>query len=147
MIEVIDERKRFRRFLMILAITAVFGALFVIEAIAEGADNDAVIASVMILVAIVMTTAFIARKKKKEMEDGIPSEDEMSAELKMRVGYLSFFVSVYFLMALGWVFSVYLEDSTTDVPSIGEMMLIAVAAMCIIFIVIWAAMSRGKELR
>jgi len=140
----IDERKRFRRFAGILAAVIILGVLFVVgSAVTADTDNWAVIASAVILVTIVLIATLVTRKRLKEMKSGFPMEDERSAARKMRVGYLSFFVSVYFCMALGFIFVVFLED-TTGFPSVGEMIFILVAAMNIIFIVIWAVMSRGK---
>jgi ABC-type sugar transport system permease subunit len=97
----------------------------------------------VIVVAIAVMAAFVARKRRKEMRQGIPSEDERSTALKMRAGYLSFFVSMYLCLALGWIFGVLLEDTTTKVPSTGTVMFIMVAAMGVIYGIVWIGVSRG----
>ncbi len=140
-----DKRMRFRAFVGILAAVIIVGVLFVEgSAFAADTENWAVVASAVILVAIALAAALVARKRLKETKSGIPSEDERSTALKMRAGYLSFFVSMYLCMALGWIFLVLLEDTTTDFPAVGELMFILVAAMGTTYLVIWTAVSRGK---
>lgn len=140
-----DKRMKFRAFVGILAAVIIVGVLFVVgSAFAADTENWAVVASAVILVAIALAAALVARKRLKETKSGIPSEDERSTALKMRAGYLSFFVSMYLCMALGWIFLVLLEDTTTDFPAVGELMFILVAAMGTTYLVIWTAVSRGK---
>ncbi|MGB2581819.1 MAG: DUF2178 domain-containing protein [Thermoplasmata archaeon] len=140
-----DKRMRFRAFVGILVAVIIVGVLFVEgSAFAADTENWAVVASAVILVAIALAAALVARKRLKETKSGIPSEDERSTALKMRAGYLSFFVSMYLCMALGWIFLVLLEDTTTDFPPVGELMFILVAAMGTTYLVIWTAVSRGK---
>jgi hypothetical protein len=140
-----DERNRFRLFIGIIVSIIVIGLLFVAGAAnSEDADNWAVIASAVIVGSIALVASLVARKRLKEMKSGFPSEDERSAAIKMRAGYLSFFVSMYLCMALGWIFSAFLEDTTMALPSLGTVMFILVAAMGTTYIVVWAAISRGK---
>jgi hypothetical protein len=140
-----DERNRFRLFIGIIVSIIVIGLLFVAGAAnSEDADNWAVIASAVIVGSIALVASLVARKRLKEMKSGFPSEDERSVAIKMRAGYLSFFVSMYLCMALGWIFSAFLEDTTMALPSLGTVMFILVAAMGTTYIVVWAAISRGK---
>lgn len=132
-------------FIGIIVSIIVIGLLFVAGAAnSEDADNWAVIASAVIVGSIALVASLVARKRLKEMKSGFPSEDERSVAIKMRAGYLSFFVSMYLCMALGWIFSAFLEDTTMALPSLGTVMFILVAAMGTTYIVVWAAISRGK---
>jgi len=140
-----DERNRFRLFIGIIISIIVIGVLFVAGAAnSEDSDNWSVIASAVIVGSIALVASLVARKRLKEMKSGFPSEDERSTALKMRAGYLSFFVSMYLCMALGWIFGVFLEDTTMDLPSVGTVMFLLVAAMGTTYIVVWTAISRGK---
>jgi len=141
----IDEKKRFRRMVGVLAAVIVVGVLFVAgSAVAKDTDNWAMVLSAVILVSIALVAVLLARKRLNEMRQGIPSEDERSTAVKMRAGYLSFFVSMYLCLALGWIFGVFLEDTTAEVPSTGVVMFVLVAVMGSIYLVVWTAMSRGK---
>ena len=138
------ERNRFRLFIGIIVSMVVIGVLFVAGASnSEDSDNWSVIAPAVIVGSIALVASLAARKRLKEMKSGFPSEDERSTALKMRAGYLSFFVSMYLCMALGWIFGVFLEDTTMDLPSVGTVMFILVAAMGTTYIVVWTAISRG----
>lgn len=140
-----NEKTRFRLFVGILAAVIIFGVLFVVgAAVVADTDNLWIVSPAVILVAIAVAATLVARKRLKEMKSGIPSEDERLTALKMRAGYLSFFISLYLCLALGWVFGVLLEDTTTDLPSTGTVMFILVAAMGTIYIVTWTVVSRGK---
>ena len=140
-----DERNRFRLFIGIIVSVIVIGVLFVAGATnSEDSDKWSVIASAVIVGSIALVASLVARKRLKEMKSGFPSEDERSTALKMRAGYLSFFVSMYICMALGWIFGAFLEDTTMDLPSVGTVMFILVAVMGTTYIVVWTAISRGK---
>jgi len=141
----IDEKKRFRRMVGVLAAVIVVGVLFIAgSAVAEDTDNWAMVLSAVILVSIALVAVLLAKKRLNEMKQGIPSEDERSTAIKMRAGYLSFFVSMYLCLALGWIFGVFLEDTTAKVPSTGVVMFTLVAAMGSVYLVVWLAISRGK---
>jgi membrane protein DedA with SNARE-associated domain len=140
----IDERRKFQLLVGVAATVVVIGVMFAIGLAADDeADNPWAILTAVIVVAIAVMAAFVARKRRKEMRQGIPSEDERSTALKMRAGYLSFFVSMYLCLALGWIFGVLLEDTTTKVPSTGTVMFIMVAAMGVIYGIVWIGVSRG----
>jgi membrane protein DedA with SNARE-associated domain len=141
---VIDERKKFKLLIGVATAVVVIGMVFAIGLVADDeVDNLWAILTAVVVVAIAVMAALVARKRRQEMRQGIPSEDEMSTALKTRAGYISFFVSMYLCLALGWVFGVLLEDTTAKVPSTGTMMFILVAAMGIIYAVTWTVVSRG----
>ncbi|MDH3364416.1 MAG: hypothetical protein OEM29_00185 [Thermoplasmata archaeon] len=139
-----DERKRFRAFVGILAAVIVVGAIFGIGSVVVDGDSWAIVASIVILVATALVAIVVTRKKLKDLKSGFPSEDERSAAMKMRIGYLAFWVSVYLCFALGWIISLFVEDTSTGFIPLAEMMFVLAGLMCIIFIVIWAVASRGK---
>jgi len=140
-----DEKSRFRLFIGIVVSIVVIGVLFVAGAAREENEvNWAVIASAVIVGAIALVAALVARRRLAEMKRGIPSEDERSIAVKMRAGYLSFFISMYLCLGLGWVFGVFMDGQTIDFPTVGEIMFILVAVMGITYIVTWTAVSKGK---
>jgi len=96
------------------------------------------------LVSMALVAILVARKRQKELKSGFPHEDERSRALNMRAGYLAFWVSMYFCLALGWIIGAFVDESTTGFLSVGEMMFVLVAAMGIFYIAMWAVLSRGK---
>jgi hypothetical protein len=142
--ENMDEKARFRRFVGIVVAVIVVGAIFGVGSVVVDGDNWAMVASVAILVATALVAILVARKKQKDLKSGFPSEDERSAAMKMRVGYLAFWASMYLCFALGWIVSIFVEDTSTDFIPLGEMMFVLAASMGIIYIVIWAVVSRMK---
>ena len=140
-----NEKQRFRLFVVILAAVVIGGAFFVVGVLVnEDVDGWWIASPLFLLIAIAVVAVLVARKRLQELKRGIPSEDERSTALKMRAGHISFFASMYLCLALGWLFGLILEDSATELPSTGTMMFVLVAAMGVIYIVTMAVMSRGK---
>lgn len=142
--DTMDERKRFQAFVGILIVVIAVGGAFGVGAVVADGDAWAIVASIAILVALALVAVIVTRKRLKDMESGFPSEDERSAAVKMRIGYISFWVSVYFCFALGWIINLFVEDTSTEFLSLEDLMFVVAGVMCLIFIVIWAVMSRGK---
>lgn len=140
-----EERNMFRLLIGIVVSVVVIGVLFVV-----GTANDSdeanwwAFAVAAIVAAIALAAALVAVRRRREMRLGIPSEDERSTAIKMRAGYLSFFISMYLCLGLGWVFGVFMDGQTIEFPAVGELMFILVAVMGTIYLVTWAAVSRGK---
>ncbi len=139
-----DEKKRFRKFVGILAAVIVGAAVFVVGTVVAGVDDWYAVVSAAILVSIALVAVFVAWRKRNELKSGFPLEDERSRALKMRAGSLALWASMYFCLALGWIIGVFVEDSTREFLSVGEMMFVVVAAMGIFYSVILAALSRRK---
>jgi hypothetical protein len=139
-----DEKKRFRKFIGILVAMIVLGSVFVVGTVVAEVDNWYTIASAAILVSIAVVAIFVAWRRREELKCGFPLEDERSRALKMRAGHLALFVSMYFCLALGWIIGAFVEDSGREFLSVGEMMFVLVAVMGIFYAVILAVLSRGK---
>src|SRR5512136_1422081 len=105
-----DEKKEFSRFVAVVAAVLVFGAIFVVWSGAVGTDNWATVMSVVILVTMAIVAIVVVRKGLREQKSGFPRDDERSRAIKMRAGYIAFFISLYFLLAMGFVLAV-LEDN------------------------------------
>lgn len=142
-----DEKKRFRAFVVLVTAIVVIGSLFAIQAVMSEADTWAAVVSAIILVLIAIMAVVVIRRQLRDLRSGFPSEDERSRALKMRAGYLAFWVSMYFCMVLGWVFGLFVDEPAKDFLTIGEMMFVLAGVMGIFYIVIWTAVSRGKAVR
>lgn len=136
-----DEEARFRRFVGIVVTMLVVGALLVVVFANVGADNWATVVSAAILVSLAAVALLSARKKMKELKMGIPSEDERSIAIRMRAGYLAFYVSLYFILGMSFVHAILEDDEVSSLPT-SEWLMIYVAAMGSIFLVLNAYLSR-----
>jgi len=139
-----DESKRFRVFVGVLVAVVVGGVVFVISSVVADAEFWFTVVSVLILVSMALVAVLVARKRQKELKSGFPPEDERSRALNMRAGYLAFWVSIYLCLALGWIIGAFVDESTTDFLSVGEMMFVLTAAMGISYLAIRAVLTRGK---
>jgi len=136
-----DEKARFQRFVGIIVVILVAGAIFVIAFANGGTDNWATVMSLMVLVTMAAIALIVARKKMKELKNGIPSEDERSRAIRMRAGYLAFYISLYFLFGMAF-FHTILEDSEISSIPTSEWLMIYVAVMGSIFLVTNAYFTR-----
>ena len=130
-----DEKARFRRFVAAIAAVLVGGAVFVVVTGVVGTDNWATVMSAVILVTMALVAIVVVRKGLRELRSGFPMEDERSKAIKMRAGYLAFFVSLYFMLGMGFVLAI-LEDNQVSSLPISEWFMFYVAIMGSIFLVI-----------
>jgi peptidoglycan/LPS O-acetylase OafA/YrhL len=136
-----DEKVRFQRFVGIIVVILVAGAIFVIAFANGGTENWATVMSLVVLVTMAAIALVVARKKMKELKSGIPSEDERSRAIRMRAGYLAFYISLYFLFGMAF-FHTILEDNQISSIPMSEWLMIYVAAMGSIFLVTNAYFTR-----
>jgi len=136
-----DEKARFQRFVGVIVVILVAGAIFVIAFANGGTDNWATVMSLVVLVTMAAIALIVARKKMKELKNGIPSEDERSRAIRMRAGYLAFYISLYFLFGMAF-FHTILEDNQISSIPMSEWLMIYVAAMGSIFLVTNAYFTR-----
>jgi hypothetical protein len=136
-----DEKARFQRFVVIVVAVIVLGTVLLIASGVFNADNWAMLTSAMILVSMAAIGIIVARKKQKELKSGIPSEDERSRAIRMRAGYLAFYISLYFLLGMGGLLAIFEEDQVSSVPT-AEWLMICVAAMGSIFLVLNVYLTR-----
>jgi len=136
-----DERARFRAFVGIVVVVLVLGAFFVIVFANAGVDNWATLMSAAIIVSMAAIALIVARKKLKELKSGIPSEDERSRAIRMRAGYLAFYISLYFVFGMSFFHAILEDNHVSSLPT-SEWLMIYVAAMGSIFLVLNAYLTR-----
>ena len=136
-----NEEARFRAFVGIVIAVLALGIVFVIVFANVSVDNWATLMSAAILLSMAAIAVIVARKKLKELKSGIPSEDERSRAIRMRAGYLAFYISLYFVLGMSF-FHAILEDNQVSSLPISEWLMVYVAAMGSIFLVLNAYLSR-----
>lgn len=136
-----DEKARFRVFIGIVVTVLVVGTFFVILFANAGFDNWATLMSAAIIVIMAAIGLLVARKKLRELKSGIPSQDERTLAIRMRAGYLAFYISLYFLFGMSF-FHAILEDNQISSLPMSEWLMIYVAAMGIIFLTLNTYLTR-----
>jgi cytochrome bd-type quinol oxidase subunit 2 len=136
-----DERVRFWRFVGIVVTVLAIGAVFVIVFANASVDNWATRMSAAILVSMAVIALIVARKKMKQLKSGFPSEDERSRAIRMRAGYLAFYISMYFILGMSFVHAILEDNQVSSLPT-SEWLMIYVAAMGSIFLVLNAYFTR-----
>ncbi|MDD1766089.1 MAG: hypothetical protein LUO84_06525 [Methanomassiliicoccales archaeon] len=141
-----DEKARFRAFVGIVVTVLVVGALFVILFANAGVDNWATLMSAVIIVSMAAIALIVARMKLKELKSGIPSQDERTRAIRMRAGYLAFYLSLYFVFGMSFFHAILEDNQISSLPT-SEWLMIYVAAMGSIFLVMNAYLTRKSVLR
>jgi len=100
---------------------------------------------VLLLIVILAAVAILVYlRNAREAASGFPLEDERTGALKMRAGYLAFWASMYFCLGMGWIYGIFIEGTAMDFLTVAEMMFVIVAVMGVLYMLVWAAVSRGK---
>ncbi len=141
-----DEKTRFRAFVGIVVTVLVVGTLFVILFANAGVDNWATLMSAVIIVSMAAIALIVARMKLKELKSGIPSQDERTRAIRMRAGYLAFYLSLYFVFGMSFFHAILEDNQISSLPT-SEWLMIYVAAMGSIFLVMNAYLTRKSVLR
>jgi amino acid transporter len=136
-----DDRARFRAFVWMTVTVLVLGTVFVIAYENVNVDNWATMVSAVIVITMAAIALIVARRKLRELKSGIPSEDERTHTIKMRAGYLAFYISLYFVFGMSF-FHVILEDNQISSLPTSEWLMIYVAAMGSIFLVLNTYLKR-----
>ena len=139
-----DERKRFRAFAVVLIAVIAMAAVFGVGAVVADGDTWAIVTSIAILAVMAVVVAIVLRRRLEDMERGFPSEDERSAAMKMRTGHIAFWASVYFCFALGWMIDIFVDEGSTDFLAPEELVFVVAGVMCLIYVVTWGVMSIWK---
>ena len=136
-----NEEARFRAFVGIVIAVLALGIVFVIVFANASVDNWATLMSAAILLSMAAIAVIVARKKLKELKSGIPSEDERSRAIRMRAGYLAFYISLYFVLGMSFFHAILEDNQVSSLPT-SEWLMVYVAAMGSIFLVLNAYLSR-----
>lgn len=136
-----NEEARFRAFVGVVVAVLAIGAVFVVIVANTSVDNWATLLSVAILVSLAVIAVFVALKKMKDLKSGIPSEDERSIAIRMRAGYLAFYVSLYFIFGMSFFHAILEDNQISSIPT-SEWLMVYVAAMGSIFLVLNTYLGR-----
>lgn len=135
------NKRRFRRFVGVVATVLILGAIYTAATIGFGADISWTLVSAIIVVSLAFVGIAVAMKERRELRAGYPKHDERSRAIQMRAGYLAFFISIYFALGMGFALAV-TEDYVSFPFSAATWTMLLVAAMGSIFIVVKTYLDR-----
>lgn len=136
-----EERARFWAFVAVVVIVLAGGLVYLVATMNAGVDVAWTLVVVVILVSMALVAVAAVLKQRKDLRSGFPKEDERSSAIRMRAGYLAFYISLYFLFGVSMV-QVILEDHRILSLPTSEWGMIYVAAMGSIFLAIHAYLNR-----
>ena len=131
----------------ILTITLIEGiALYAFFALSDGDYNIGTIISIIIPLIIIVFMFFFIVRRYKDIKSGLPLEDERSRKVITMAAAKSFYVSLYWLLAISWFDDLFAEklfgiDRLTASQAIGG----GIAGMALLFFGFWIYYDkRGK---
>ena len=119
-----DGQARIRAMIAISALV-VIGCAIAIAALGSYAFWS--MAVLLVLVAIAIVAVLLSWKALRDVRNGIPLQDERSRSLTARASHVSFYSSMYLLLALAFVFAIF-EDQGVEISN-SELLFFLVAIM------------------
>jgi uncharacterized membrane protein len=98
------------------------------------------------LVVVVIMGIFVLRRYR-DVKNGMPLDDERSKKVINRSAAMSFYISIYWLLAISWYSDLAVEK--TDWPAlrdIGQGINVGILGMAVIFFICWAYYERKGRL-
>ncbi len=136
-----DGRARFWALVVVVVAVLAGVALYAVATVNVGVESWWTLVSAVILVGLALVAIAVALKQRKELKSGFPKDDERSRAIRMRAGYLAFFISLYFLLGMGFIHGI-LEDQQVSLLPTSEWLMIYVAVLGSIFLAVHAYLSR-----
>ena len=136
-----DDKARFRALVVVVVIVLAGGVLYTVATVNAGVDVAWTLVSAVIVVSLALVAIAVVRKERKELKSGFPKDDERSRAIRMRAGYLAFFISLYFLLGMGFVHGVLEDQQIVSLPT-SEWAMIYVAALGSIFLAVHTYLNR-----
>ncbi len=116
----------------------VTGALFSYNSFKNGEVAGGILGA-FIAITILAFAFFVYRRGNKDLKEGYPIQDERSTRVMQKPMSKSFLVSLYMLLAIGW-----LSDDLIKFRDVSQATSLAVGGMAILFAVFWVYYN-GKE--
>jgi len=136
-----DSKARFRAFVGLVVVVLAGGVVYIVATMNAGVDVEWTLVSAAIVVSMALVAIALVRKEREDLKRGFPKDDERSRAIRMRAGYLAFFISLYFLFGMSGVQTLLEDRQIASLPT-AEWGMIYVAAMGSIFLAVHAYLNR-----
>lgn len=136
-----DGKARYWALVVVVVAVLAGVALYTVATVKVGVESWWTLVLAMILVGLALVAIAVVLKQRKEFKSGFPRDDERSRAIRMRAGYLAFFISLYFLLGMGFIHGI-LEDQRMSLLPTSEWLMIYVAVLGSIFLAVHAYLNR-----
>ena len=136
-----DGKARFRAFVAVVVVVLAGGVLYLVTTVGAGVEVAWTLVSAVILASMALVVIAVILKERKELKSGFPKDDERSRAIRMRAGYLAFFISLYFLFGMSGVQTLLEDRQIASLPT-AEWGMIYVAVMGSIFLAVHTYLNR-----
>lgn len=136
-----DERARFRALVVTVVVVLIGATVYTVATGYAGADVGWTLGSALVLVGMALVAVAAVLRERRGLRSGFPKDDERSHAIRMRAGYLAFYISLYFLFAMS-LLQILLEDRAIVSLPTAEWGMLYVAAMGSIFLAVHAHLNR-----
>jgi hypothetical protein len=135
-------KNKFRFFILVFLMFSITGFIL-LWALADISRNSFSLSSIVMLIALVLIIIFAVyalRRVYSSLKKGDPFKDERTRKIEMRASALSFILSIYWLLFIGFAIDTFkLEISSSSVPGLG------IAGMAVFFgLSYWYFSKKGE---
>jgi len=142
------KNDKFRLFLIttITIIVLASAALYDYMMTAKNEFNFGNLIPLLIPLLIIVFMAFFILRRYKDIKQGQPLEDERSKKVMNQAAAKSFYISLYWLLAISWFESVFAKMFGLDKLDASQTVGGGIAGMAIIFFVCWFYYNKKGKL-
>jgi len=130
-----NTRKYEKVRLIIIAIISLFviatGTLLSIKAFANKNIAEGIL-GIIIAITILAFALIIYKRGNRDLKEGFPLQDERSKRVMQKTMSMSFLVSLYLLLAIG-----FLSDDIIKFRDVSQATSAAIGAMALLFLIFW----------
>lgn len=127
----------------LLLVTAV---LYGIMAFGQRHVNPGDLAPLIIPLVLSVFMVFFLARRFRDVKQGMPLEDERSKKVMNRAAAVSFFISLYWLLAIGWFERLLADIFRLEYMTAGQATGVGIAGMAIIFSVCWLYYNKQNNI-
>jgi len=126
------ERIRLTVIVIISLFVIVTGALFSLGSFRSGEIMGGIL-GIMIALIILTFAVIVFRRGNRDLREGYPLKDERSRKVMEKASSLTFYVSLYLLLLIG-----FLSDELIPFRDVSQATSVTVGCMALLFLIFWA---------
>ncbi|NQU82369.1 MAG: DUF2178 domain-containing protein [Parcubacteria group bacterium] len=134
------------RLIAIAVLTATVLASIILYAFKSKEWNTGNLLSIGIPLLIIVFMAFLILKRYKDVKQGMPMEDEMSKTIKTKAAAMSFYVTLYWLLAISWFEDFFARIAGLEQLTVSQTVGGGIVGMAVLFFAFWIYYSRKGKL-
>jgi hypothetical protein len=143
-------KKDKNRLILIATVTVTLLTIIVLysfSTLSKGGVSPRSLISILIPLLVVAFMAFFITRRFKDINQGMPLEDERSKKVMTQAAAKSFYVSLYWLLAISWFESFFAENLFgVEKLDAGQTVGGAIGGMAIFFFIFWFYYNKKGQL-